>query len=185
MEIYIICSKEMKIVFEETAKSKGFVIKLDSNIVFVEKGMEDEVRTKTFISFDPNDLKSFIVFLDELKENIGSDIQNMIAVKDNENLKLFPYEEVQYFEADNNDVFCIVKNNKSYFKVKDKLYQLEEKLNSKIFIRVSKSSIVNIMSINEILPLFGGKLLLKFKDTTKTVEVTRSYLKRFKAHLGI
>lgn len=185
MDVAVLCSQNMQKIIEEILKSRGFVINPDSAIVFAEKGMEDKVEIKTFISFDPNDLNSFMIFLDEFNIDGSDDMQNMIAVKSDEKFELFPYERVQYFEADNNDVFCIIENDKTYYKVKDKLYQLEKKLDSRIFIRVSKSNIVNIMNINEIVPWFGSKLLLKFKGTNKTVEVTRSYLKRFKAHLGI
>lgn len=185
MEVALICSSHMKKVVEEILKSKKLKINNDSNIIFVEKGLENEIEISTFITFDSEDLNSFMIFLDDFKLENNDDIQNMIAVKSNEKFELFPYDKIQYFEADNNDIFCIIENDKTYYKVKDKLYQLEKKLNTKFFIRVSKSSIVNIMSISEILPWFGSKLLLKFKGTNKTVEVTRSYLKRFKSHLGI
>ena len=70
------------------------------------------------------------------------------------------------------------------YRIKDKLYQLEEELAAEGFIRINKSEIVNILHIREIVPWFNGRLLLKL-DNKREVEVSRSYAGNFKDFLGL
>jgi len=53
------------------------------------------------------------------------------------------------------------------------------------FIRVNKSYIVNILMVKEIIPWFGGRLLLKFSGSEEKIEVSRNYVKDFKQFLGM
>ena len=69
--------------------------------------------------------------------------------------------------------------------MKEKLYELEGKLPRSQFIRVSKSYIVNIGNVKEIIPWFGGRLILRFTSGNKEVEVSRSQVKSFKEFLGM
>jgi len=67
---------------------------------------------------------------------------------------------------------------------KNKLYQLEEELNDKDFIRVSKSHLVNIGKIRYIKPAINSKVEL-IMDNDDVVEVKRTYLKDFRDTLKI
>jgi DNA-binding LytR/AlgR family response regulator len=68
--------------------------------------------------------------------------------------------------------------------VKEKLYELEEKLGDKGFIRVSKCFIVNVVKIDRIISWFNSKLILKIMNIDEEVYVTRKYLSDFKKFLG-
>ena len=81
-----------------------------------------------------------------------------------------------------NNVFCRTKDKK--YKVKEKLYELEKKLENKEFIRVSKCFIVNIEKVDRIISWFNSKLILKIMDIDEEIYVTRKYLNDFKRFLG-
>lgn len=182
MKISLKCGEDIKKILEEVLIYNGFDPVENAEIILVEKNYIEKINLPTYIVFDKEDLDSFLSFIKMLR-NLPKD--NFITLKSEDKFELFPYEKIQYFEADNNDVFCIVENDKKIYKVKEKLYELENNLDEKFFIRVSKSNIINILSVKEIIPWFGSKLLLKFKGSNKTVEVTRSYAKDFKQNLGI
>lgn len=63
------------------------------------------------------------------------------------------------------------------------LYELEEQL-SKDFIRISKSSIINIKKIKHIEAAFNGTMKIELETGIKEV-ITRNYRKKFKERLGI
>lgn len=182
MKISLKCGEDIKKLLEEVLIYNGFDIDENSEITLVEKTCIEKANLSTYIVFDKGDLDSFLNFIKVLKELPK---EKFITLKSEDKFELFPYEKIQYFEADNNDVFCIVENDKKIYRVKEKLYELENNLDQKSFIRVSKSNIINILNVKEIIPWFGSKLLLKFKGSNKTVEVTRSYAKDFKQNLGI
>jgi DNA-binding LytR/AlgR family response regulator len=87
-----------------------------------------------------------------------------------------------YFVVEDDDVYGIL--HKTRLLVRMKLYEIEELLLNKDFIRVSKYSLVNIGKIDYIKPALNSKLdlLMKNKDH---IEVNRAYLKEFKSALKI
>lgn len=184
MKIALKCQENIRKIIEELLLHNGFQIEENSNIVFIEKTCLKEENQDLYLVFDKNNLSPFLDFIKKIK-NTEKSKEDFIALKGEENFELFPYDKIQYFEADNNDVYCIIENDKKIYKVREKLYELENKLDSKIFMRVSKSNIVNILNVKEIIPWFGSKFLLKFKGSSKKVEVTRTYIKEFKKHIGI
>ncbi|MBR5405637.1 MAG: LytTR family transcriptional regulator DNA-binding domain-containing protein [Oscillospiraceae bacterium] len=92
------------------------------------------------------------------------------------------YQEVYYFEANENRVFAYCKSD--VYEVKYKLYELEELFNTLDFVRCSKSMIVNMEKIDYLSPLFGGKLEAHLKNSEKIV-ISRQYVHSLKAKLGI
>lgn len=71
------------------------------------------------------------------------------------------------------------------YKVKEKLYELETSLPEDRFIRVSRSFIVNIENVSQIVPWFGRRLVLRFGNTKLEVEVSKNYSTAFKDFLGL
>lgn len=89
---------------------------------------------------------------------------------------------IQYFIVEADDVLAIV--GKSQFIIKLKLYEIEELLQDKYFIRVSKFALVNINKIEYIKPALNSKLILLMKNGDE-VEVNRHYYKAFKKALKL
>lgn len=100
----------------------------------------------------------------------------------NENMALIEYKNVIYFESLDKSMYCVT--DKGRFEVKKKLYELEAMLVLRDFIRVNKSTIVNIMMIENIVPWIGMKYVLKMKNNEK-IDVNRTYFANFKKRLGL
>lgn len=87
-----------------------------------------------------------------------------------------------YFIVEDDDVYGVLHNTRLLIRMK--LYELEELLMRKDFIRVSKYCLVNIGKIDYIKPALNSKLDLLMKNK-EHVEVNRAYLKDFKEALKI
>ncbi len=64
--------------------------------------------------------------------------------------------------------------------------ELEEKLDPVRFVRVHRSTIVNLDYVDELYSWFGGRMMLRLKDAKKTeITVSRERLKELKERLGL
>lgn len=182
MQINLICSNQLKKLLTEIIESRGLSIAPTARLSLVEKGYDLPTQGITVI-FDYeslDDLADFFSLLDKKPENS----KNIIIGRrqDSENFEVISYEDIMYFEAEGNYVHCMTNQEK--FRVKNKLYELETTLWEQGFIRISKSLLVNIMNITEIIPWFGSRLLIKLKNKNE-VEVSRNYVREFKEFLEI
>jgi len=89
---------------------------------------------------------------------------------------------VYYVETFGDDVYLVLRNGRLL--TRSKLYQLEDMLKEKDFIRISKSHLVNIGKIKYIKPAINSKIEL-ILNNDESVEVKRTYLKDFKDTLKI
>ncbi len=87
-----------------------------------------------------------------------------------------------YFIVEDDEVFGVL--NSTRLLLKTKLYEIEELLKNKDFIRISRYCLVNIGKIDYIKPALNSKLDLLLKNS-EHLEVNRSYLKNFKKALEI
>ena len=100
----------------------------------------------------------------------------------NDRIVRLNYQDVFYFEANENRVFAYCHSK--VYEVKYKLYELEELYAPLDFVRCSKSLIVNMEKIESLAPLFSGKLEAHLKNGEKIV-ISRQYVPSLKAKLGI
>lgn len=89
---------------------------------------------------------------------------------------------IQYIMTQQDDVYAVLHDTKLLINMK--LYELEELLAFKDFIRVSKYCLVNIGKIDYIRTLLNSKLELQMNNGD-LCEVNRSYLKAFKKALKL
>lgn len=87
---------------------------------------------------------------------------------------------ILYFSMDGDDLYAHLLQTSLI--VRYKLYELEELLEKKGFIRTSKHAIVNMTKINYIKPAINSKIELEMINK-EIIEVNRSYLKSFKEAL--
>lgn len=107
---------------------------------------------------------------------------NQFVVLHESGYELVEYWDIIYFEAYLSNVYCI--SGEQRYMVQSKLYELEEKLDPGIFMRVNKSFIVNLKKIHRIIPEMNSKFTL-IMDNQEEILVTRTYLKDFKDYFGI
>lgn len=89
-------------------------------------------------------------------------------------------DDLLFFETDGSKIFGHTKDNA--YEVKLKLYELEEYLPHH-FLRVAKSTIVNIKKIYSLDKSFSGTSSIRFYDTHKEVHVSRHYYQLLKEKL--
>ena len=105
----------------------------------------------------------------------------LTAVKDGAIVQI-PPKEVFYFEAVDNKVFVYLE--KAVYETKFKLYELEERFQATDFLRVSKSSILNLSKVKCLNPVFNGRFEATMKNGEKLV-ISRQYVPALKERLGL
>ncbi|SFQ31609.1 transcriptional regulator, LytTR family [Lachnospiraceae bacterium XBB1006] len=95
----------------------------------------------------------------------------------NEKEFYFPLSEILFFETQSKEVMAHTKNQ--VYTVKHRLYELEELLPVS-FLRVSKSTIVNVSKILSIDKNLTGASEVEFADSYKKIFVSRGYYKVLK-----
>ena len=178
MKISLQCSGNIQKILTEVLTGRGILIDDTASVFLVEKGLPVPEHG-VVVLFDAANLNELLEFLDELKPNSPSRSENGTVVgKKNDTFELIKLSEIIFFEGDNNTTYCQTRHSR--YEVKKKLYELESSLGGKNFIRVNKSYLINVLMVNEIIPWFGGKLLLKFKELNIEVEVSRKNVPSFK-----
>lgn len=91
-------------------------------------------------------------------------------------------EKIYYFESVDKKTFIYM--DKEVYETSQRLYELEEKFSNSDFFRASKSTIINLAKIKEIIPVFGGRLEVILENNEKLV-VSRQYVPVLKKMLDI
>jgi DNA-binding LytR/AlgR family response regulator len=104
-------------------------------------------------------------------KNIANNIMKMtnsakqiIGTKDNRIYLLTMDEIISFYSEDRNN-YCKTKNG--IFKIKEKLYELEENLAKGNYVRISNSCIVNLKYVDSFDTSIIGTIEVIFKDGTK------------------
>lgn len=112
---------------------------------------------------------------------LKSDSQKLTAYREQEITVLRP-KDVFYFESVDNKVFAYCE--KEVYEIRRKLYELEADMAGMDFLRVSKSTIVNVAKIAHLSPAFNGRLEARLKNGEKII-ISRQYVSDLKKNLGI
>lgn len=115
-----------------------------------------------------------------------SERQHQILVKktrdDRYQIEKLAIDDIYYIESVDKHNFIYTKD--SVYEIDKKLYELEELLPLKKFIRISKSVIVNIIKVKAIEPEEGRRLKLTLMNKER-VMISRNYVASFKQVIGI
>ena len=130
--------------------------------------MNIKVRTEISDDFkdveviiNTNKLNPDVKKIIELLQNLDTSIDKIIASQ-NDNIFIINLEDVVCFYSEQKSNYC--RTNRGVFKVKETLYELEEKLSANDFIRISNSCIININHIECFNTGSVGTIMVKFKD---------------------
>lgn len=91
-----------------------------------------------------------------------------------------PLPDVCYIEAVDNKVFLYTV--KQVYETKQKLYELEELLKDKSFLRVSKALLLNLMKVRSIKPALNGRFTAVLQSGEEII-ISRKYVPALKAAL--
>ena len=91
-----------------------------------------------------------------------------------------PMPDILYIEAVDNKVFLYTQ--KQVYETKQKLYELEELLRQKYFLRVSKSLLLNLMKVRSIKPALNGRFTAILQSDEEII-ISRKYVPELKKAL--
>ena len=119
-------------------------------------------------------------------ENIIRSVQTagdyLICEKENGDKSPVYISRILYFEAVERNVFAYTSDE--LYKIDCTLYDLEDKLSDRNFIRVSKSSVVSLKAVKSIYPESARRLKLLLTNG-EWVIVSRNYVSDFRAGIGL
>lgn len=131
----------------------------------------------------PDEQEEIIVRCKRMDENVqklhdylsaqSTSVRQMVFYKDNEEF-YFSLEEILFFETDSDSVYGHTESDS--YRIKYRLYELEEML-PRHFLRVSKSTILNVKHIYSIQKNITASSRVQFRNSHKEVFVSRMYYK--------
>lgn len=108
-------------------------------------------------------------------------LETLTAYKD-DTAKIVNVTDIFRIFTGNQKVY--IQTHQGEYVIRYRLYELEELLNKKQFLRISNSEIVNIKKIQDIDLSIIGRICIRFVDNTKTY-VSRRYIPKIKKSLGL
>ena len=135
--------------------------KLPKTFVYTDKITEEVLRIKSFVL--ENSESILIGFLDE-------------------KIKILNPAKIYRIYTENSKVFAESIDEK--YLVKKRIYQLEDILKPKKFVRISNSELINLNLVDSFDLSYSGTISVKMKNKSKTF-VSRRYVKKIKETLGI
>ncbi|MDE5964886.1 MAG: LytTR family transcriptional regulator [Eubacterium sp.] len=130
-----------------------------------------------------------IIFTDEITD----DIDRLVKILTDENSQIISgirYDRVEVLDPD--EIIRVYANSKKVYAVTDKgeytlrfrLYEAEERLGSKNFVRISKSEIINLKKVNSFDMNLAGTICVRLSNNEVTY-VSRRYVAEIKKVLGV
>jgi len=146
------------------------------------------MKVNLFVSRDIEDPHADI-HTNELTDKVSKAISilesdesnDMIAVKKGSDIALLQLDEIYMFRVEDKQVTVYTEN--SNYLIKKALYQVEEGLDSD-FIRISKTTIINLKKIERVAPSLKGMMFIELKNGLKD-NISRKYLPDFKKALDL
>lgn len=142
-------------------------LKIDSScneprIIIVTDSMTEEIKS----------------IVDKLSESIP---QVISGIKDKK-LEVLEQSNIIRIYANSGKIFAITDNGE--YTLRLRLYEIENKLNSNQFVRISNSEIINLKKVNNFDLSFTGTICVKLSNG-ETTYVSRRYVSKIKKILGI
>ncbi|WP_405275619.1 LytTR family DNA-binding domain-containing protein [Methanobrevibacter sp.] len=146
------------------------------------------MKVNLFVSKDIEEPHADI-HTNELTDNItkamsileSDDSNDMLAVKKGSDIALLEFSEVFMLRVEDKQVKVYTEN--AEYLIKKPLYQVEETLNND-FVRISKTTIVNLRKIERVAPSLKGMMFIQLKNGLKD-NISRKYLPDFKNALDL
>jgi two-component system LytT family response regulator len=122
--------------------------------------------------------RSLLALLDKLKES--DPYARRLLVKAHGRIHLLPVNDIEWIEAD--DYYARVHLGQESFLIRESLNHLQQRLDPRQFLRIHRSSIINVRYIKELQSWFHGEYLAILKNGAK-LHISRNYQKDILAAL--
>lgn len=118
----------------------------------------------------------------EALQKLSVSWQKLLAGFTGDDVELLDASEILRFYAADQKVFA--QTAQKEFMVRLRLYELEERLDKRMFVRISNSEIINLKAIKKIDLSFSGTICITLQNA-EIVYVSRRYMTKIKRVLGI
>ena len=125
------------------------------------------------VTIDCCEVTQEIINLRDHAESIGSSIS---GISDGKSVVL-PLSDILYFEAVDEKVFAYTQNDVA--DVRGRLYEYEDRLAEKGFVRISKSVLVHLSKVRSISPSPGRKFEAELRNGERVI-ISRQYAANIK-----
>lgn len=115
-------------------------------------------------------------------EKLSKDTPQIISGSKNEKIEVIEQEDLIRVYSNSGKVFAVT--DKGEYTARLRLYEMEERLNSNQFVRISNSEIINFKKVKNFDLSFTGTICVEFMNGTTTY-VSRRYVSKIKTILGI
>jgi two-component system LytT family response regulator len=121
--------------------------------------------------------------LKDILRRLTSSYPTRLASRTGDRVEFVDVDRVTHFYAKDKLTFAATQS-KDYC-LDQSIVELEQRLDPKRFVRIHRSTMVNVDYVQELYTWFGGRMLLRLKDEKKTeLQVARDRVKALKEHLG-
>ncbi len=117
----------------------------------------------------------------DIYDKLNGEINKKIKAYKNDKMYLLNEKDIESIYAEDGKVYARYNNEK--YLLKSRLYEIENVIDKKIFIRISHSEIINIEKVKNIDFKITGTILFNFYDGN-TAYVSRRYIKKIKEFLN-
>jgi two-component system LytT family response regulator len=127
-----------------------------------------------------NNESNFIHILEDLSSKEVPGFSNNLFVQKSEKLVNLPVQNIVHLEASKD--YTIISTKSEQFVSSTGISKLAEKLDPEIFIRIHRSTIINLQKLTEI-EKFGSGNLAAHMENGKTFAISRSYAKSIRERI--
>ena len=120
--------------------------------------------------------------ISDIVQKLSASQQKLLAGFIDGSVQLIDTSEIIRLYSTDKKVFAQTKSEE--FVIRLRLYELEERLDKKLFVRISHSEIVNMKAIRNMDLSFAGTISITLSNETTTY-VSRRYVAKIKQILGI
>jgi len=136
--------------------------------------------------------KVYSTWLDELLHNLTALLperepwrptryRDRLPVRSNGTVTLLPVREIEWIDAEGD--YVRVHAGKTWYLIRETMKTLEDELDRARFVRIHRSTIVNLEKVKELQRFFRGEYVVVLYNGA-TLKLSRRYRDRLEAHLG-
>lgn len=118
----------------------------------------------------------------QLKKTVEDAIGGSITAMDDDKTVIVMYSDIVRFYSANKNVYVTTMD--ATYRVRDRLYELEARLDATKFVRISNSEIINVSKLIKLDTNMTGTIKMYLKGNQETY-VSRRYVPKIKKALGV
>lgn len=120
--------------------------------------------------------------INDIIKKISEETPDMICGFKDDKLEILEQKDIFKIYSSNGKIFATTENGEYILKLR--LYELEDRLDKKTFVRISNGEIINLKKVKSFDLSFSGTICVSLSDDTTTF-VSRRYVSKIKQVLGI